>query len=130
MVSNASDDLPDPESPVITVSVSRGISTSTFLRLCSRAPRMVMFFSMGFHSDGAGGTRTLASGDDHRNRVVTRSCQHSGRGEHQRPASRIWWRKPESQGAQLGWIRRNISGTILPVHGPFSLPLAGRSTKS
>src|ERR1700684_3715966 len=47
MVSNASEDLPEPDSPVITVRVSRGISTSTFLRLCSRAPRMEMFFSMG-----------------------------------------------------------------------------------
>src|ERR1700744_6616729 len=48
MVSKASEDLPEPESPVITVSVSRGISTSIFFRLCSRAPRMEMFFSMEF----------------------------------------------------------------------------------
>src|SRR3954471_13593509 len=47
MVSKASDDLPEPDSPVITVSLSRGISTSTFFRLCSRAPRMEMFFSIG-----------------------------------------------------------------------------------
>src|SRR3569832_2241540 len=46
MVSNARLDLPDPDRPVSTVSVSRGISTSTFLRLCSRAPRMEMFFSI------------------------------------------------------------------------------------
>src|SRR5882757_9418539 len=39
MVSNASDDLPDPDRPVNTISASRGISRSTFLRLCSRAPR-------------------------------------------------------------------------------------------
>src|ERR1700758_4823618 len=39
MVSKASEDLPDPESPVMTTRLSRGISTSTFLRLCSRAPR-------------------------------------------------------------------------------------------
>src|SRR5687767_2651301 len=39
MVSNASDDLPEPDSPVNTTSLSRGSSTSTFLRLCSRAPR-------------------------------------------------------------------------------------------
>ena len=41
MVSNARDDLPDPERPVMTVSRSRGIETSRFLRLCSRAPRMI-----------------------------------------------------------------------------------------
>src|SRR5439155_423021 len=38
--SNASDDLPDPETPVMTVSRSWGISTETFLRLFCRAPSM------------------------------------------------------------------------------------------
>src|SRR5580704_1658160 len=38
MVSNARLDLPDPESPVTTTSLSRGISSDTFLRLCTRAP--------------------------------------------------------------------------------------------
>src|SRR5665647_565101 len=42
MVSKASDDLPEPDRPVNTTSSSRGIETSMFLRLCSRAPRMVM----------------------------------------------------------------------------------------
>src|SRR5690348_5746623 len=42
MVSKASDDLPEPDSPVITVRLSRGMSTSMFLRLCSRAPRTRM----------------------------------------------------------------------------------------
>src|SRR5690242_19138977 len=40
MVSNASDDLPEPDSPVMTTSRSRGISRLMFLRLCSRAPRI------------------------------------------------------------------------------------------
>src|SRR4051812_40598277 len=44
MVSKASEDLPDPDSPVMTTSWSRGMSTSTFLRLCSRAPRTEMDF--------------------------------------------------------------------------------------
>src|SRR3972149_2717796 len=38
MVSNASVDLPEPDSPVITMSLPRGSSTSMFFRLCSRAP--------------------------------------------------------------------------------------------
>src|SRR5512138_1064574 len=38
MVSNARLDLPEPESPVTTISLSRGISSETFLRLCTRAP--------------------------------------------------------------------------------------------
>src|SRR3954453_5214600 len=42
MVSKASEDLPEPDSPVNTTSLSRGILTSTFLRLCSRAPRIVI----------------------------------------------------------------------------------------
>src|ERR1700742_318124 len=44
MVSNASDDLPEPERPVMTVSESRGSATVTFLRLCSRAPVTTMEF--------------------------------------------------------------------------------------
>ena len=39
MVSKASEDLPDPDRPVNTMSESRGRSSETFLRLCSRAPR-------------------------------------------------------------------------------------------
>src|SRR5436190_2714879 len=39
MVSKASEDLPEPDKPVNTISASRGISRSTFFRLCSRAPR-------------------------------------------------------------------------------------------
>src|ERR1700737_4335787 len=38
IVSNASDDLPDPDSPVNTIKASRGRSRSTLRRLCSRAP--------------------------------------------------------------------------------------------
>src|SRR5690606_2305009 len=40
MVSTASNDLPDPDKPVKTISLSRGNSRVRFLRLCSRAPRM------------------------------------------------------------------------------------------
>src|SRR5262249_1460169 len=42
MVSNARLDLPEPESPVTTISLSRGISTEIFLRLCTRAPCTAM----------------------------------------------------------------------------------------
>ena len=42
MVSNASDDLPDPLRPVITVKALRGISTLMFFRLCWRAPRTLI----------------------------------------------------------------------------------------
>src|SRR5438876_5734957 len=43
MVSKASDDFPEPESPVMTVRRLRGIETETFLRLCSRAPRTTRY---------------------------------------------------------------------------------------
>src|SRR5665213_2093830 len=42
MVSNASDDLPLPLKPVTTTSLSRGIESVRFLRLCSRAPPILM----------------------------------------------------------------------------------------
>src|SRR5215470_12665747 len=42
MVSKARLDLPEPERPVITMSLSRGISTDRFLRLCTRAPCTAM----------------------------------------------------------------------------------------
>jgi len=38
-VSKASDDLPEPDTPVITVSWPRGNETSTPFRLCWRAPQ-------------------------------------------------------------------------------------------
>ncbi len=37
------DDFPEPERPVMTTSWSRGMRTSMFLRLCSRAPRTRMW---------------------------------------------------------------------------------------
>src|SRR5271165_3811845 len=42
MVSKAREDLPEPDRPVKTTSLSRGMVRSTFLRLCSRAPRMTI----------------------------------------------------------------------------------------
>src|SRR4028119_1742581 len=39
MVSKARLDLPDPDRPVKTIRASRGRSSETSLRLCSRAPR-------------------------------------------------------------------------------------------
>jgi hypothetical protein len=42
MVSKASDDFPDPETPLTTVSFPWGISQEMFFRLCVRAPRMTI----------------------------------------------------------------------------------------
>src|SRR5687767_9198728 len=53
MVSNASDDLPEPDSPVSTTSLLRGISTSMFLRLCSRAPLTTILSMNSAHDAGS-----------------------------------------------------------------------------
>src|ERR1051325_10796517 len=42
MVSKAREDLPEPDRPVMTMSLSRGRSTSTLARLWVRAPRTRM----------------------------------------------------------------------------------------
>src|SRR5205823_4982215 len=60
MVSKASDDLPEPDSPVKTTSLSRGIDSVTFFRLCSRAPRIVMW-SMGIRTLGYSFSRVTAN---------------------------------------------------------------------
>src|SRR5688572_21990555 len=42
MVSNAKEDLPEPDSPVKTIILLRGSFSEMFLRLCSRAPLISM----------------------------------------------------------------------------------------
>lgn len=57
MVSNASEDFPEPETPVTTVMVLCGISKSIFLRLWTRAPRTMMLsvdITRDRHSVGKG----------------------------------------------------------------------------
>jgi hypothetical protein len=39
------EDFPEPETPVTTISLFRGIVTVTFLRLWTRAPRIRMSFA-------------------------------------------------------------------------------------
>src|SRR5438105_11601727 len=45
MVSKASDDLPEPDRPVMTTSRSLGRVRSMFFRLCCRAPRISILSS-------------------------------------------------------------------------------------
>src|ERR1017187_57139 len=56
IVSKARLDLPEPERPVTTMSLSRGISTDMFLRLWTRAPCTAMVVRV---SDLAGVLATL-----------------------------------------------------------------------
>src|SRR5947208_13051742 len=62
MVSNASDDLPEPDRPVRTISLSRGSSRLMLRRLCSRAPRTTILSATDAKSTGerAFGGRTSA----------------------------------------------------------------------
>ena len=46
-MSNASEDLPEPDRPVMTINSSRGRSMEIFLRLCSRAPRTESILAWG-----------------------------------------------------------------------------------
>ncbi len=46
-VSKTTEDLPEPDTPVKTVMRPLGISRSTSLRLCSRAPVILMLSSCG-----------------------------------------------------------------------------------
>src|SRR5215210_6176019 len=57
MVSKASDDLPEPDRPVITTSASRGIATVTSWRLCSRAPETTIWSCL-LTRRSVGGRRT------------------------------------------------------------------------
>ena len=61
IVSKASEDFPDPDSPVKTTIASRGMVRSTFLRLFSRAPcTRILFRSL---ARGAAGTLVPGRGD-------------------------------------------------------------------
>ena len=55
MVSNTTDDLPDPETPVKIVIWRFGMRSVTSLRLFSRAPRISMYSVMGPPWVGLGG---------------------------------------------------------------------------
>lgn len=58
-MSKASDDFPEPDGPVITVTARRGMRTVRFLRLCCRAPRtMIASFTSGKLIAGRGHTLT------------------------------------------------------------------------
>src|ERR1700716_3346406 len=65
MVSKASDDFPEPDSPVKTTSLSRGMVRSMSFRLCSRAPLITISVccptGLGFSPPGAFLSATDAS---------------------------------------------------------------------
>src|SRR6266851_7429293 len=81
MVTKASEDFPDPERPVKTTSLSRGIERVTFLRLCSRAPRIVIWSvgigTFGYPLFSHHGKRRAGGGDEPRARLDA-ALRHNG----------------------------------------------------
>src|SRR4051794_8496033 len=68
MVSKAGDDLPEPDRPVKTMSLSRGSSRETLRRLCSRAPWMRRVSATSAHPTDAAqpdGERAFVRPDVH-----------------------------------------------------------------
>ena len=59
MVSKASELLPEPDTPLTTVSLPCGISQEIFFRLCVRAPRMMMASFDEFKGRAPGRNRPL-----------------------------------------------------------------------
>src|SRR5579884_2785407 len=80
MVSKASEDLPEPDSPVITTRLSRGRSTSMFLRLCSRAPRMRICCCMADRWGPENAPARLARAGGRRHRRAVRNVDAVGGG--------------------------------------------------
>src|SRR5699024_12225468 len=79
IVSNAKEDFPEPDSPVITTNLFFGISTSTFFKLWAPAPRIVIFLvaidlysslKRYFHNENFDAYSTFNSKKISRNSVV------------------------------------------------------------
>src|SRR6266700_5127201 len=74
IVSNARLDLPDPDSPVYTTRASRGSSTWTSFRLCSRAPRTTRRSATVFSQVGSIGD--VERSQPHRHRAFRATGLH------------------------------------------------------
>src|SRR3989337_2664357 len=110
MVSKASEDLPEPDSPVITTSLSRGRSSEIFLRLCSRAPRMEMNLEviLGAMSERPGPSARLSPGEG--------EPQEEGRGLMVRDAPRALHHEDSRPHPEEG--RGSRAGRHPEVRGP------------
>src|SRR6218665_2215993 len=97
MVSKASEDLPEPERPVMTMRLSRGSLMSIPLRLCSRAPRTIISrFWLGF-----GVIISVHGSVRARRRGGKVGKLASGRGAHEIGAARLSRKRPARMAARL-----------------------------
>ena len=80
-MSKARLDFPEPDNPVMTISLWRGSVMSIFFRLCCRAPLIMMYLS-GVISGGAGlqfkGSGFYLTDYVHKDREATSSESKSG----------------------------------------------------
>ena len=114
MVSKASEDLPEPDSPVNTTSWSRGMSRSTFLRLCSRAPRIEITRRSAARRLGAAALAELSLED----RCSGRSCRQLSRDRSSSRQSNVVRTRPLCQSARRAMPRKlGARDTARP--GPF-----------
>src|ERR1700686_874480 len=97
MVSKASEDLPDPLSPVTTVRVLRGISTSMFFRLCCRAPRTEILV-MAILCRGLCPFRNVDKGSDLADSGIAQLTPYLSR-QQRRASTRVDLRSPEGSAA-------------------------------
>src|SRR5579863_82857 len=114
MVSKANEDLPEPLSPVITTSWSRGISMSRFLRLCSRAPLMMMRSISAYMRGLAGATRHSVAGGSYGS-VMRRGifdCRDHAGGARDATAREVISRAVVGRGANKGQAEGDIHGAI------------------
>src|SRR5882762_592959 len=110
MVSKAREDLPDPESPVNTMSASRGSSRCTSFRLCSLAPRMTRWLAADSAFDGDMGPIVPQVRPLLRGRIAEREFSRRG-----------WGHAPDRAGAPRGGAalrRRPRRPALRPSGGP------------
>src|ERR1700679_645879 len=74
IVSNARLDLPEPDSPVMTTSASRGSSSEMSLRLCSRAPETTILLPDAIDETFYDGEQTF--GCSRSRRAICRDPKH------------------------------------------------------
>src|SRR5215213_7741504 len=86
MVSKASEDLPEPETPVTTVSLPTGMENEMFLRLLTRAPRTSMASSIMSLKDCHATQREISGG--RQTHMITRIFPETKRGTHVSTACR------------------------------------------
>jgi len=80
--------LPEPLNPVITVRLLRGILTSTFFRLCCRAPWTVICLSILREMRNCAGAHSVLDSTYYE----MRKCAHCGGGMSRSP--RRFWERP------------------------------------